>query len=278
MPGQAPARRHRGHVRTGSRVGRGEVERPGLPARGQGQRVDRVDGGRDLGVGRRQQLPAVAYVDLDPVVLARVVAGRHHQPVGRVQVAHREGQHRGRQGACQQQHPDPGPGQDPARVGREQLGPGPPVVADDHPVRRVPAGCVLAGQVPGQPGRHPPGRQPVHPHRARAHRGPDAGRAERQRTLEAGRQLGSRPAGQQPVQFGRGGRVGVGVPPGCRAGRQAVVRSCRHLPSPSRRLTWHDPIRPGAAGPWQASTAAVPLPRVGQARHGGPVHERGAGG
>ena len=134
----AAARRHRRHVAVGGIVRPRAVERPLGPARGQRERVDRVDEGGDLLIGRRQQLAAVTHVDLDPVVLARVVAGRHHQPVGRVFIPHGEGEHRGRQRPGQHRDPDARAGQDPGGVGGEHLRVGAAVVADHD------AGSVLS--------------------------------------------------------------------------------------------------------------------------------------
>ena len=188
--GTSATGRHGRDVSAYRLIGRRERERPLGPARGQPQGVDLVDEGGDVGVGRRQQLPAVAHVDLDPVVLARVVAGGHHHPVGGVQMPHREGEHRGRQRPGQHRHADARPGQDPGDVGGEQVGLGAAVVADHDAVRR--RGRVPGRDIAGQASRHAAGHQPVHAHRAGAHRGPDAGRAEGQRALESHRQLGGR--------------------------------------------------------------------------------------
>ena len=224
MPG--PGRPPGGHGRdvgVHGLVRRREVERPRGPARGQAQRIHRVDGGGDLLVDRWQQLPAVAHVDLDPVVLTRVMAGCHHHAVSGVNVAHGEGQHRGRQRGRQHRDADAGPGQNPGGVRGEDRGIGAAVVADGDAGR---GGALVAGRdVAGQAGCHPAGHQPVHPHRARADLGPDAGRTEGQRAVEALRQRGAVPAGQQLVKLGPGLRVRVSVSPGGGPGRKAVFRS-----------------------------------------------------
>jgi hypothetical protein len=137
-----------------------------------------VNGGGDLLVDRRQQLPAVADVDLDPVVLARVVAGGHHHAVGGTDVAHREGQHRSRQRTGQQPDADARPGQDPGGVGGGDRGVGATVVADRDAGGGRGSGRVGGRDVAGQAGGHAAGHQPVHAQGARSDLGPDAGRAE----------------------------------------------------------------------------------------------------
>ena len=210
--GRAAAGRHLRHVGVGGLIGRAEVEGSLGPALGQVQWVGGVDGRGDVRVDGRQQLPAVTHVDLEPVVLARVVAGGHLDAVGRVQVADREGQHRGRQRPGQQPGADPGPGQDPGGVGGEDRGIGAAVVADDNALGG--RGRIPVLDVPGQAGGHAPDHQPVHPHRPGADLGPDAGRAEGQLAVESFGQRGGVCAADQLVHLGAGDRVRVGVPPG----------------------------------------------------------------
>ena len=71
--------------------------------------ADRGDPGRDLGVGRRHDLAAVAEVDLVAVVLGRVVAGGDHHAGDAAELADRVGQHRGGQRPGQQSAFRPAP-------------------------------------------------------------------------------------------------------------------------------------------------------------------------
>ena len=98
----------------------------GLPAVvDEGQVANRCHGGdvgRDLGVGRRHDLAAVAEVDLVPVVLRRVVARRDHDARVGAEVPDRERQHRRRQRPRQDRGATPGPHHDGRGVAREDVG------------------------------------------------------------------------------------------------------------------------------------------------------------
>ena len=100
-----------------------------------GQGPDRLDAGRDLGVGRRHDLAAVAEVDLVAVVARRVVAGGHHHAGDAAELADREREQRGRQRAREHERAQAGPGHHLGGVAREHVG----VVAGvvpDHDRRR----------------------------------------------------------------------------------------------------------------------------------------------
>ena len=190
-----------------------------------------------------------AQVNLVAVVRGRVVAGRDHHPGLALQRPHGIGQHGGWQGRGQQEGLDAGGSKD----GRRLLGkdcqscagrqiPQPPwagrraLAPEEAPASsgRV-SGCgggserVRPGQgqqVGGHPGSGPAHHNPVHPVRARAHGGPQPGRAELQVAGEAVRQLQGLGSAIQLVQLGRGGRVGVMAGPLARRSLQGVLLEC----------------------------------------------------
>ena len=103
-------------------------------------------GGLDLGVHRRHDLRAVGGIDLVAVVLRRVVRGGHHHPGRRLQVADREGQHRGRQQPGQQPGVEAGRCEHRRRVRGEGPRAVPAVVADHHDPPARPAAVSWAAR------------------------------------------------------------------------------------------------------------------------------------
>ncbi len=178
-----------------------------------------VDGGRDLAIGRRDQLDAVTQVQLVPVVLRRVVArGDHHAGVG-AQVENGGGQHGRRQGTRQHLGP-PAERTDHGcnvrgELGRSVTG----VVSDDHErwmaVSQI-GSCKPAHESCGCL----PDDAAVHAIRPRAQRGAQARGAERQTT---GEQFGQLRAVGREETFDFGSVLGLRVG----FGPQASARSSR---------------------------------------------------
>ena len=94
----------------------------GAAARDVGDRADGRDPGRDLGVGRRHDLAAVAEVDLVAVVARRVVARGDHHAGGAAELADREREDRGRQRSGQDVRREPGAGHHLGGVAGEDVG------------------------------------------------------------------------------------------------------------------------------------------------------------
>ena len=197
-------------------------------------------------VGRRDQLRAVAEVDLVAVVLRRVVAGGDHHPGRAAEVADGEGEHRRRQRA----------GAAPARRTRPRPAPRPWSWANSSERRRA-----------SYPTTTPP---PACPSRLPATRRCRRGRAGDHGGVHAGR-----PGAQRAAQPGR--------PEGERAGEAA--RRARRL-SPARRPAPRSPrgrpgavgVRPGAAPASSTLTASRSDDRdqeLAQARRPPPCPRRG---
>ena len=165
----------------------------------------------DLDVRRRDDLAAVAEVDLVAVVLRRVVARGHHHPGHRAQVPDREGQQGSGQRPREDQRPQSGAGDDLGGVAGEDVGVVAGVVPDDDGVA---LGRALVTQVGHQARGGAGDDDAVHPHRAGAEGAAQPGGAELQRPGEALGQVGSdagvaRRQLHQLVQLGAGDRVGV---------------------------------------------------------------------
>ncbi len=185
-----------------------------------GGRPHGVDAGGDLGVDGRHDLAALGQIHLVAVVVAGVVAGRHHHAGGGAQLGDGKGQHRCRHRVGHDPGPDPGPGQDSGGVGGEHVALAPGVVADHDP---APGGVrVGVEQPPGQPRRGPADHHPVHAHRSGAELAPEARRAELQPAPEAGGQLLAVAGGQEGAQLVPGVRIGIVGQPRFRGGRQLV--------------------------------------------------------
>ena len=186
---------------------------------GLGQWRSAVDDPADLGVDRGGQLLTAPPVDLAAVVGARVVAGGHHHPGRRVEMLHREGQHRGGHRPRQHRRPDSAGDQHSGRVDGEAVAPVAGVVSDHH--RR--ALLALLAHPLGQRRGHDPHQHPVHAERARPHPAPNAGGPEGEPPLESPLEIDP-VAGQKGFEFRA--RVGVGIggqprlgPPPCGGGQ-----------------------------------------------------------
>ena len=172
-------------------------------------RPDGVDLGRDLGVGRWDDLGAVAEVDLVAVVLRRVVRRRHHHAGVDAEVPDREREHGCRQRPREEVGTQSRSDHHGTGVDGELVGPVSGVVAHDH------AGPAVRLDVRGQARGRPDHDDTVHPVRAGAHRSPQTGRAELEPPTEPVTQVGDRRLialvgpFQQPGKFGAG--VGIGV-------------------------------------------------------------------
>ena len=193
-----------------------DVRRPARPVGGGG--YGRVHRGDDLG--------AVGAVDLEAVVLGRIVAGGYRRAGAGPQSRRGVGHQRGGNGVLPVPHFQPGRGQHRRRVGHEN-GAGQPGVPPQH--HRTGRGAVSAGgQEIGQPLRRPDDRRPVHPVGARLHRPPQPRGAEAEGPRHPFGQLLSVPRLDQSLQLHPGGRVGVGVRPSPRPGRRISCRRVRH--------------------------------------------------
>ena len=102
----------------------------GVGERDAGDGGHRVDRGLDLLVRRREQLRAVAQIDLVAVVLRRVVARRHHDAGVGAHVADRECEHRRRQRTGEDERVQARTGQHAGDVVGEASAPVARVVAD----------------------------------------------------------------------------------------------------------------------------------------------------
>ena len=193
-----------------------------------GDVADRTDGRdlrRDLLVGRRHDLAAVAEVDLVAVVLGRVVARRHHHPGHAAEVLDGEGQQWGGQGTGEHQRLEPRAGHHLGGVAGEDVGVVPGVVADDH---GVPGPRPVGQEVRRQAGRRAQHHHPVHPVGPGAEGTAQAGRPELQGPVEPVLQLGRVVARDQRLELGPGRRVGVVLGPGPRACQQVGVGALSH--------------------------------------------------
>jgi hypothetical protein len=155
--------------------------------RHRGKGADRRDPGRDLGVGRRHDLAAVAEVDLVAVVLRRVVARGDHHARDRAELADRVGEQRRRQRTGEEQRGQPGAAHHLGGVLGEHVGVVPCVVPDHDGAAR---GRPLVAEVRRQPGRGPDHHDPVHPVRPGAERAAESRGAELERAAEPVAQLG----------------------------------------------------------------------------------------
>ncbi|MEI2650780.1 MAG: hypothetical protein V9G12_01135 [Microthrixaceae bacterium] len=213
--GTADEAHHHGDVVVDQIAGRGRRRERGADG------VEPVgDGGGDVvgdpTIGGRDDLGAVAPVDLDAVVLGRVVAGGHDDAGGGVEVADAPGDQRRRLWARYQAARDAGGfehGDDAERVLRRAV---PGVMADQHPPfgRAVGVGVQRAGQ----PGRRLSGHEEIEPVRTRPHLAAQPGGAEvAALTHEIGEldQVAGRPRPLEHVpERRRGDGVGVGGDPG----------------------------------------------------------------
>ena len=160
-----------------------------LGTRDVGDRAHRGDLLGDLRVGRRDDLAAVAEVDLVAVVLWRVVARGHHHPRDAAEVTDGEGEHGGGQRPGEDVRLEPGTDHHLGGVAGEDVGVVAGVVPDHDGV--VPSSAVEAGRGPvvdevrRQPGRSAHHHHPVHPVGACAERTAQTGRAELERAVEA---------------------------------------------------------------------------------------------
>ena len=215
----------------------------GRAARQVGHRPHGGDPGGDLRVRGRDDLAAVAEVDLVAVVLGRVVAGRDHHAGRAAELADGVGEHRRRQRPGEQPDRDPGAGHHLGGVPGEVVAAVPGVLPDDHR-----AGGARVLEVRRQARRGPAHDHPVHPVRAGRDRAAQARGAELQRAGEAVRQvrerlvvtvldrvddlLRARPG--WPRRGRRRSRRG----PGRRGCRCRARRSCRH----PRTVTGKPPV------------------------------------
>ena len=243
--GETPPRPRRGR--------RGPPRRPGLADQRAacagrpepGERAERRSIAARSAVHRRDDLRAVAEVELVAVVRGRVVARRDHDAGGGAQVPDGEGQQRRRAPRRQQVHPEPAPAStraassanssDRCRASQPMTTP-----ASPRPARRGRPAAT------GQRGRGGPDHRPVHPVRARADRAPQPGGAELQ------------PAAEPVGKLGRG--------------RLAAVVEQRRAPrpGPARRGRRRSSARPEHAGRRRSR-------RPSGARHDAGQHARPAG-
>ena len=211
-----------------------------VTARQVGERADGRDPGRDLAVGRRDDLAAVAEVDLVAVVLRRVVAGRDHHSGGAAELADREGEEGRRQRAGHDERLEARAGHDLGGVAREDVGVVTGVEADHHGAAVAVEAGVL--QVRSQAGSRAGDHDAVHPVRAGAEGAAQASRAELQRAREAVRQVGVLTAlggRDHRLELGPGPVVGVLSGPG--AGLLDQLLGCGHvrrLSLAGRRTSW----------------------------------------
>ncbi len=145
------------HLARGRRVHQrgdvGEVRRqhvvaerlPAVAARHVAHRAHGVDRSADLGVGRRDDLGAVAEVDLVAVVLRRVVARGDHDAGGAAEVADRVREHRRRQRPRQDVGVDARALHDLGGVAGERVGLVAGVVPDDD---RAPGAAAARSRTP----------------------------------------------------------------------------------------------------------------------------------
>ena len=181
------------------------------------------DPGGDLRVRGRDDLAAVAEVDLVAVVLGRVVAGRDHHARRAAELADGVGEHRRRQRPGEQPDRDPGAGHHLGGVPGEVVAAVPGVLPDDDG-----AGGAGVLQVRRQAGRGPAHHHPVHPVRPGRHRPAQARGAELQRAVEPVRQVRERlgvaalDGTDDLLQLGAGGLVGVVGDPGAGLGDEGL--------------------------------------------------------
>ncbi len=175
----------------------------------------------DPPVGRRDDLRAVAEVDLVPVVLRRVVRrGDHDAGVG-AEVADGVGQHRRGHRVREHGRPAAHPRDDRTGVVREDVRVGAGVEPDDDERLRV-----EGLQVGGEPGGRADDDRPVHPVGSAAEPSAQAGRPELEHPghgvgeLLGGGFVARLGAVGEPGELGPGGRVRVVGSPGAGGGEQ----------------------------------------------------------
>jgi hypothetical protein len=193
----------------------------------------------DPEVVRRDDLRAVAPVDLVAVVLRRVVAGRHHHARGGAEVLHREGEERRRAGARRDLRGDPERGEHARGVLGELAPEDAPVVADDDAalarvIRR------LREQVAAEAERRLAHHGAVHPALAAAEEPADPRGAELEHAHEALGELalGARiPAARscdERADLGLRGGIGIVLGPALRAVEEGDIHGSAHLPPEPR--------------------------------------------
>ena len=191
-------------------------EAAGVAARELRERADGGDPGGDLAVGGRDDLAAVAEVDLVAVVLRRVVAGGDHHAGRAAQLADREREERRGQRPRHHERLEPGAGHDLRGVAGEDVG----VVAGVETDHDGPALVAGVAEVRRQAGRRARDHDPVHPVGPGAERAAQAGGAELEGAGEAVGEVGLLAplgGGDERLQLGAGLLVGVLGCPG--AGR-----------------------------------------------------------
>ena len=207
----------------GGQVVLGDVGRLAAVAeRQRGRRAGARDRGRDLLVGGRGDLGAVAEVDLVAVVLRRVVARGDHHARRAAEPAHGEGEQRRRRVRRQPVGAQAGAGEHGGGLGGEALRAVARVVADHD------AG--VAGALDGveQVARQARARGPhggdVDPRRARPEPAAQPGGPEAQPVREALGELVPGLAVEQRAQLRPRLGIGIGGDPGLDPGAQAVGR------------------------------------------------------
>ncbi len=224
-----------------------------------GHGADGVDGGGDLGVGRRHDLRALTQVHLVPVVLRRVVAGRDHHPGGTAEIGDRDGEHRRGQRPRHEVGLDAGAGHDRRGVLGEHVALAAGVEADHHTARRQRLPRRRAGSGPDRPRRAARSRGSCGAVRHPARRaGPRSRTGAGPRTAAAS--SSGLPA-EQPLQL-RSACRGRGRRPATPRRRPARRSSPVHpAPSPPRQRPDRRALRRRPAPPAAAATSTVEHPR-----------------
>ena len=181
------------------------------------------DPGRDLDVGGRHDLHAVAEIDLVPVVLRRVVAGRDDDASISASSLDRISQHGRGQLARKDLGGEPGACGDGGSQFGERLGVAPGVIPDHD---RGPAGVLdVLGEASSGLGHN----DVVHGGGAGAQGSTQPGGAERQRSGERDGQTALIVGVDPRLKFRAGLRVGVLGKPGGGLGQQVVHSRSRML-------------------------------------------------